>query len=1182
MARPIAKYVIPTQPLQALISTRSILGTPSPRMVGLPSAYLCASAKRASIIYATLRCASTTTPRRSSRQSDETGFTDFRHDEIEHGGEESASMANPTAVQTTQAINTTKIKKKFSELPKFRVLPDGSVAKPLEQWQSGDDTPPKDSNFAYADAKDLLCQIEAEQSFVGVAKDNADAVNPDNEVKVSKRKPRKKIADNDEVALKKGILTNNVEISEKEEPVENKKRTRKKQKDSDDESIVREKSKRAVKAKKVNEGSDGLPKSVLAQEIRDNLSNFPHCLLLTRVGNFYESYFEQAVEISRILNIKLASRRWGGGRVPMCGFPLLHIDKHLKVMVQQHKRFVAMCEEFPKYTSLGDREFERRVVRVITPGTLIDESFLNQYENNYLLAVSVPSTGRDSIGDPTLGLAWIDVSTGEFYSKRSSYEDLRDEIVRIGPQEIVLDRSLETQISHPVMETVAEESNVVSFVVPLHSNDRTNNSSVQSSSSIPAPDEAVSVSNAHIPLPSEANVTDEIIIAQDVSPSSPFMYTSEETSAINLLTTYLRANLLEHMPSLSLPNREDAGGRMQIDSHTIKALEIRESMREGGVRGSLMSSVKRTITTSGTRLLARWLCSPSTSIQEINARQSLVAFFYSRPHFRADLLTLLAKAEDAGRIVQKFLLGKGDPSDMLALTATVNIWSEIQRRVAHEREMQFLEQQSFDTSEWTSLDTLMNRMVHLEDLAQRISLAVENPANSQFDDSQDHSSEDNEDSGDGSEANLLRAEWRYGRTKSGIKIKPEFSATLLELNNMLKDLWQQKAKMEEKLQLKYDAPSLTLRSSPGQGMHVHLAKSKRDQRKLNADSDFVSINETGTTRSFFFQDWAHLGQKIFTTSIAVAIAEKEAFETLRQEVNLQAPNLRRNARVLDELDVTLAFAQLATDMNLVRPSIKDDMTYNVVNGRHPTVELGLLTSGRVFTPNTVTLTPPSHFHVITGPNMAGKSTVLRQTALIAILAQSGSFVPADAATLGIVDKLFSRVGAKDDLFHDRSTFMVEMLETAEILRRATPRSLVIMDEVGRGTTVRDGIAIAFATIHHLISVNRCRTLFATHFHELSEMLGYQEDMPFGQGVFENAAFYCTTLDELENGSFSYSYRLRPGVNRDSHGLKVAQLAGMPQQAISVAQNVLAALKGSKAEAYNADDLAAIGRRLSPG
>ncbi|KAF5382994.1 hypothetical protein D9757_006346 [Collybiopsis confluens] len=1034
--------------------------------------------------------------------------TPQNHNEDGHNETQNASLP----------MKPTKTKKKFSQLPKSHVLPDGSIAEPLEDWKSGEETRRmRSADQAHAAVENILFQVRMRQNL------SEDASPP-------RRKSTRKTADVDQAAPKK--------------------RVRKKQKEDETVTVGHKKPSRKKKdvAEDVNEDTDGLPKSVLAQEIKDNLFNFPHCLLLTRVGNFYESYFDQAIEISRLLNIKLTSRRWGGGRVPMCGFPLLHLDKHLKVMVQQHKRFVAMCEEFPRYTSAGEREFERRVVRVITPGTLIDESFLNQYENNYLLAIDVPD--------------------GHFHKSSAS---LRDDIARIAPQEIVFDKRLEFLTAHPAMEAASEESILVSFITPLS----------------PGVDLSTNFDTGSLVLP---NVTDQIVAAQDASPCTPSIYAPQEASAVDLLTNYLRANLLEHMPPLLLPNHEDSGGRMQIDSYTIKALEIRESMREGGVRGSLMSSIKRTITTSGTRLLARWLCSPSTSVPEINARQALVAFFHSRLHFLADMLLLLAKAEDASRIVQKFLLGKGDPTDLLALTATVKIWNEIKRRVAHEREMEALEKISFDPHQWNSLDTLTNRMVNLEDLGRKISFAVDSPKG---DGLYPSSNEEHSDA----EENSIRPEWNHGRTKFRIKIKPEFvlvssgrvalrkltvicrfSPTLLEMNSILDDLWDQKAKMEERLQLKYDAPSLTLRSSPGQGMHVHLAKSKRDQRKLNADPIFISLSESGTTKSYFYQEWSQLGQQIFNTSIALLAAEKEAFEILRQEVNLHAPSLRRNARVLDELDVTLAFARLAKDMNLVRPSILDDTTYNVINGRHPTVESGLLLSGRIFTPNTVSLTPASNFHIITGPNMAGKSTFLRQTALIAILAQSGSFVPADSANLGIVDKLFSRVGAKDDLFHDRSTFMVEMLETADILRRATPRSLVIMDEVGRGTTVKDGIALAFATVHHLVTVNQCRALFATHFHELSDILGYKDSLPSGRGAFQTVAFYCTTVDEMADGSFSYSYRLRPGINRDSHGLKVAQLAGMPASAIAVAQNVLTVLK-SRSKELDVEELASIGQSV---
>nr|GAT47910.1 DNA mismatch repair protein [Mycena chlorophos] len=857
----------------------------------------------------------------------------------------------------------------------------------------------------------------------------------------------------------------------------------------------------------------------LLPEVQENLQRFPHCILFTRVGKFYESYYDQAHEVARLLNIKLAYRKWSTKVIPFCGFPLQHLDKYLKVLVQQHRRFVALCEEFPRYGDRGVISFDRRVARVVTPGTLIDESFLNQYENNYLLSISP--------AEDVLGLAWIDVSTGEFYTKPVAYGDLRDELARIGPREIVLDESFEHEKPPRLRDVLAEEAYCLSYAIL---DDRMPPFTTPSSSFDTPVDD----------------VTNEAPRAPVISEYSPV-----EQTAIMVLTTYLRANLLEHMPTLSTPTQQGSVQRMQIDSHTIKALEIRESMREGGVKGSLMSVVKRTSTTSGTRLLARWLCSPSTSLSEINARQSLVAFFHDRDHFRTDLMAALANAEDAGRIVQKFLLGRGDISDLHAVQSTIETWTAIQRRVSEERKQEEAEAaQTFEAEKWASLDALMIRMSGLRELSKDISRALEPKDIGVLSSASSESVEDEVS------AATNRPAWRIGDYKWAIK--PDFSEQLVELHSALDDLVLQREKLESRLQLEYDAPSLTLRSSPAHGMHVHLLKAKRDSKKISQDPLFVSIAASGTTRCYFHADWAQLGSRLADTSTALITAERAAFESLRTQVNSHAPQLRRNARILDELDVTLSFANLAKEMRFSRPTLTESDVYQVVNGRHPTVELGLLTKGRVFTPNSIRLTPESRLHIITGPNMAGKSTFLRQTALIAVLAQAGSFVPADAATIGIVDKLFSRVGAKDDLFHDRSTFMVEMLETAEILQRATPRSLVIMDEVGRGTTVKDGLAIAFSTVHHLLKTNCCRALFATHFHELADMLGYPNS-----NAVQNVAFFCTDVDETDDDHFAYSYRMRPGVNRDSHGLKVAQLAGLPSAAIQVAQDALEWFKTSQ-------------------
>ncbi|CAK5279975.1 unnamed protein product [Mycena citricolor] len=1021
------------------------------------------------------------------------------------------------AFQTRAPLRaTTRAKKSYAELPDAHLLPDGTVAVPLDEWWSG--TSPREGreslhlNETKPEAGPSSLDAHPPSSSPVKRRKKVENESPDTS---APKRTRKKIAGpvNDDACSQP---TEKHAISNSTQP-ESTPSGRRKMKTSTEGNDSVDPSEPPVrrKRKKVSEDEPDpeiVSKVSLPREVLDNLDRFPHCILLTRVGKFYESYFDQAYEVSKSLNIKLAFRKWGGGQIPFCGFPLLHLDKYLKVLVQQQRKFVALCEEFPRYGAQGTVTFDRRVARVVTPGTLIDESFLNQYENNFLLAVGT--------ADERVGLAWIDVSTGEFYSKSVDINNLRDEASRIGPREIVLNRSLEPSRLATIRALLSEEECCVSL--------------------------------------------------RDVGTTAvPNGYDLEQTPVDDVISSE-EQHLLDHMPQLAMPARENSAARMQIDSHTVRALEIRESIREGGVTGSLISTVKRTVTGSGTRLLMRWLCSPSTSLSEINARQALVAFFHQRDHFRADLTAALASSEDAGRIVQRFLLGRGDANDLHAVNSTIGVWRNLASRIMQERDQEMAEtarqSMEFKADEWASMDALIGRLCDLSELSARITSALKpkEPGNQS---GGQHAFEG--DDAEVPESDVTKPAWKFGAT--GWTIRPEFSEKLLSLHTTLEDLLNQRERLQADLQLTYDAPSLTLRSSPAHGMHVHLLKAKRDRTKIGQDPDFVGIAESGSTKCYFYPKWAQLGGQIVETTNALLVAEKEAFESLRAEVNSHTAQLRRNARVLDELDVTLAFASLAKEMNFVRPDLSAEPEYTVVNGRHPTVELGLLTSGRVFTPNSVELTSTSRLHIITGPNMAGKSTLLRQTALIAILAQTGSFVPADAATVGIVDKLFSRVGAKDDLFHDRSTFMVEMLETAEILSRATPQSLVIMDEVGRGTTVTDGLAIAFATVHHLLKTNQCRALFATHFHELADMLGYASADP----AFEGVDFFCTQDDH-----FAYSYRLQPGVNRNSHGIKVAQLAGMPQPAIAVAQKCLASLHDrSTRNASDPSELRSLGLAL---
>jgi DNA mismatch repair ATPase MutS len=372
------------------------------------------------------------------------------------------------------------------------------------------------------------------------------------------------------------------------------------------------------------------------------------------------------------------------------------------------------------------------------------------------------------------------------------------------------------------------------------------------------------------------------------------------------------------------------------------------------------------------------------------------------------------------------------------------------------------------------------------------------------------------------------------------------SPTLRSLHGLLEDLRTEKAELTQQLRDTVGASTLTLKWTPGLGHIVHIKGVKATQRSLELLGVTRTVSSSKSTRSFYLSSWSQLGSRIDEVRLQIRSEEQRIFEELRQQVILNLVKLRRNAAVLDELDVACSFATLAQEQHMVRPIINRSTSHKIVGGRHPTVKLGLEEQGRQFVSNDCFIGDQERILLITGPNMAGKSTYLRQNALITILAQVGSFVPAEHAEIGIVDKIFSRIGAADDLFRDQSTFMVEMLETAAILKQATPRSFVIMDEVGRGTTPEDGTAVGFACLHHLHNTNKCRTLFATHFHALADMTM----------DFDHLGRYCTDVREDPSGSFSFVHKLRKGVNRRSHALKVARLAGLPEDVIDVAKGVL--------------------------
>ena len=521
---------------------------------------------------------------------------------------------------------------------------------------------------------------------------------------------------------------------------------------------------------------------------------------------------------------------------------------------------------------------------------------------------------------------------------------------------------------------------------------------------------------------------------------------------------------------------------------------------------------------------------------------------------RAQVTVLLRRSHDSHRLLQKFAFGRGDPDDLLALASTVYATQDLVATLMQDSEGEECIQAMISRINLVGPSAFAKRVrdaVDEEGLVQQHRLeegeAGEMQALAQAVVDSEGSRED---------LNIIPKGIRKKRPQSIREhysddsdawiMKPAASPTLTRMHEELADLAIEKQSLGKDLCERLGATSLTLRFSPGLG---HICHVKGKDIKLDL-SDVRSVSSSKSTRSFHHPEWTKLGQRIDQCKIHIRAEEQRVFQQLREQVIHNIIKLRRNAGVLDELDIACSFATLAADKQWTRPILNKTCTHKIVGGRHPTVEGGLEEEGRSFITNDCFVGDVQRTWLITGPNMAGKSTFLRQNALLTILAQVGSYVPAEYAEIGLVDQIFSRVGSADNLYRDQSTFMVEMLETATILKHATPRSFVIMDEIGRGTTPEDGTAVAFACLHHLYHVNKCRTLFASHFHVLANMVGREGEEMKGVG------FYCTDVEENRDGGFRYVHKLREGVNRRSHALKVARLAGMPEDAIAVARKVL--------------------------
>jgi DNA mismatch repair protein MutS len=829
----------------------------------------------------------------------------------------------------------------------------------------------------------------------------------------------------------------------------------------------------------------------------------PDCLLFYRMGDFYELFFADAEVASRALGIVLTKRgKHLGQDIPMCGVPIERADEYLHRLIALGHR-VAVCEQLEDPAEAkrrgGKSVVRRDVVRLVTPGTLTEDTLLDARRNNYLLAIA---RTRVSSAEEAMrfALAWIDISTGEFRIAECDGATLSAEIARLEPGEIIVSDALYADAElAPFLRTLPA-------VTPLTRD-----------------------------VFDGATAERRLAAYFGVSTIDAFgAFSRLETTAAAACITYVERTQLGKRPPLSPPTREAEGATLALDQATRLNLELMRTL-SGERRGSLLAAIDVTVTPAGARLLAQRLAAPLTNPATIAHRLDAVAFFTTDAGLRGDTRGRLKAAPDLARALARLVVDRGGARDLAAVRDGIAAAADLGR----------------DLDARSGPDEIARGVRDL----RRPDRAVADELAAALAD----------------ELPLLRRDG--GFVRSGYD-------TALDEARALRD---ESRRVIAALQARYaeatGVRSLKIRHNNVLGYFVEVSAQNGEKflaPPLNAS--FIHRQTLAGQVRFTTTELGELEARIASAADRALGLELDTFERLRARVTAAAAEIKAAAEALAGLDVAAALAQLAVDRDYVRPEVDDTLDFTIEGGRHPVVERALLSDGGPFVANDCDLSPPAgaaagRIWLLTGPNMAGKSTFLRQNALIAILAQMGSFVPARRVHIGVVDRLFSRVGAADDLARGRSTFMVEMVETAAILNQAGERSLVILDEIGRGTSTFDGLSIAWATVEHLHETNRCRALFATHFHELTALAAKLPRL-----------FNATVRVKEWQSEVVFLHEVVAGAADRSYGIQVAKLAGLPAAVIERAKLVLAELEAEDrtSPARALDDLPLFAAAPRPG
>jgi len=821
----------------------------------------------------------------------------------------------------------------------------------------------------------------------------------------------------------------------------------------------------------------------MMQQYLDAKNACGDALLLFRMGDFYELFYDDARAAARILGLALTSRDKGENPIPMAGFPYHQLESYLAKLIAAGLR-AAVCEqvEDPKQAK---GLVKREVTRVVSPGTLTDDALLDPRECNYLAAVVLPA--NRSNGDTLAGIAWAELSTGRFLAASVPLARLGDELARIGPAECLLaeDAELDENLTRSVRTSMLTRRPAWAFglenavaTLQKHFQTATLNGFGFDAADSPA-------------LRAAGAVLDYLCETQKAS-----------LAHIDRLTPYRSGELLE------------------IDEATRRSLEITRTIRSGTREGSLLAVIDKTITPLGARLLADWVANPLTSIEQIDSRLDAVGEFVSEDPLREFLREQLRGVYDLERLLARVATGRASPRDLSFVCRTLAALPKLKAKLAARKSPLLSQLES-------QLDLCPETRALLESaLLENCPLA----------------------------------------TKDGGIIRGGYSGDLDRLRDLAAGGKEWIARYQAEQSAATGIANLKVAYNKVFGYYIEITNSQKDKTPPH----YIRKQTTVNAERYITPELKEYEEQVVTADERAKQLEYDLFTFLRDAVQKDARRLQATAAALAQLDVLASLAELARHRGYVRPTMVKEPLLKILDGRHPVLDL--VEDQGTFVPNDALCGGDDGLmHLITGPNMAGKSTYIRQVALITLLAQMGSFVPAREATIGITDRIFARIGASDELARGQSTFMVEMTETARILNTATAQSLVILDEIGRGTSTYDGISLAWAIVEHLHDQVGCRTLFATHYHELTDLA---QTLPGVRNL--NVA-----VKEWEE-HVVFLHKIVAGAADKSYGIHVARLAGVPKTVNERAKQILARLEEEHLGENGRPKIAVPGKRSRRG